>query len=220
MNILLIDDHTMVRQALKFYLQELDPSVTVTAAGTLTEAQELSPDPSNFDLIVLDFRGPGIDAIAGFSAVAERFPGVPFVILSESISRAEALLAIEAGAAGVIPKQYSAEVMINALRLILSGEKYLPFKFFQGGEKARLPFAESREDDPHGLTVRQREVINLLTQGLPNKEIAAALGVKEVTVKLHLSRIFKKIGATNRTEAVRIAMGCRPEDLRQPVNAG
>ena len=220
MDILLIDDHAMVRQALKFYLHELDPSVTVTTAGTLNEAQELSPDPSNFDLLVLDFRGPGFDTMAGFSAVAERFPGVPFVILSESITRAEAFQAIEAGAVGVIPKHYSAEVMINALRLILSGETYLPFKFLQGGENGRLPSPENRGDDPHGLTSRQRDVLNLLIQGLPNKEIAAQLGVKEVTVKLHLSKIFKKIGATNRTEAVRIAMGCRPEDLRQPVNAG
>ena len=220
MDILLIDDHAMVRQALQFYLHELDPSVTVTAAGTLTEAQELSPDPSNFDLIVLDFRGPGPGAMTGFSAVAERFPGVPFVILAESISRGEALQAIEAGAAGVIPKHYSAEVMINALKLILSGEKYLPFQFLQGDGNGHLPSPENREDGPHGLTSRQRDVLNLLIQGLTNRKIAAELGVKEVTVKLHLSKIFKKIGATNRTEAVRIAMGCRPEDLRQPVIAG
>lgn len=220
MELLLVCDHSMVRQALKFYLHELDSSVAVTAAGSLTEALKLSSKTLEFDMIILDSIMGGVNDFAGLESMAAHFPDVPVVILSGAIDRNTALQAIDAGAAGVIPKELSAEVLINALNLILSGEKYLPLKFLRGDENGQhLPIAESRPTDPHGLTARQRQVLDLLTQGLPNKKIAAQLSLQEVTVKLHVSNIFKKLGATNRTEAVRIGMGCRPQDLRQPVNA-
>jgi DNA-binding NarL/FixJ family response regulator len=214
MNILLIDDHAMLREALKFYLPELDSSIVVATAGSLDEALERPPGGVEYDLIVLDFKLPGVRGFAGYEAVAAWYPDVPVVILSGEIQRSDALGLIEAGAAGVIPKRLGADALIHALKLILSGEKFLPVTLEDSPESAGESVAESAGAAPGGaagegpgeLTVRQREVLALLKQGLPNKQIAARMGIQEVTVKLHLSKVFRKLGATNRTEAVRIAM--------------
>ena len=206
MNILLIDDHVMVREALSFYLRELEPSVAVTSVGTLEEALKQPKEDIDFDLIVLDYRLPGVRGLAGFEAVSAWFPEVPVVILSGLIQREEALRLIDAGAAGVIPKRLGADAMIHALKLILSGEKYLPMAFGEPDEPADTAPRHDGADQQFALTARQQEVLTLLKQGLPNKQIAARLGIQEVTVKLHLSKVFRKLGASNRTEAVRIAM--------------
>ncbi len=209
METLFIDDHVMVREALKCYLEELDSSVAITMASRISEALEISSGDSKFDLIILDYKLPGTDGLAGFAALAAAFPDVPIVFLSGMMHRAEALHAIGTGAAGVIPKDLSAEAMINALRLVLSGEKYLPSMILPDSGESDLAPEEKNDGPLRDLTLRQREVMKLLTQGLPNKKIAESLGVVEVTVKLHLSKIFKKLGAANRTHAVRIAMGPR-----------
>ncbi len=210
MNILLIDDHAMVREALKFYLPILDSAVAVTTAGSLDEALARPPDSVEYDVIVLEFELPGVRGFAGYEAVAAWYPDVPVVILSSVIQRSDALGLIEAGAAGVIPKRLGADTLIHALRLILSGEKYLPVALGDApepvGDSAGAVSRKAAGEGLGALTARQRDVLALLKQGLPNKQIAARMGIQEVTVKLHLSKVFRKLGATNRTEAVRIAM--------------
>ncbi len=210
MNILLIDDHAMLREALKYYLPELDSSVAVTTAGSLDEALERPPVGVDYDVIVLEFELPGVRGFAGYEAVAAWYPDVPVVILSGAIQRSDALGLIEAGAAGVIPKRLGADALLHALRLILSGEKYLPVTLGDSpdsvGVSAGAAPRKAAGEGTDALTGRQREVLALLKQGLPNKQIAARMGIQEVTVKLHLSKVFRKLGATNRTEAVRIAM--------------
>jgi DNA-binding NarL/FixJ family response regulator len=219
MNILLIDDHAMLREALKFYLPELDSTIAVTTAGSLDEALQRPPDGVEYDLIVLDFELPGVRGFAGYEAVAAWYPGIPVVMLSGAIQRSDALGLIDAGAAGVIPKRLGAGALIHALKLILSGEKFLPVTLDDSpasagesvGESAGTMTRNAAGEGTAGeglgaLTLRQREVLALLKQGLPNKQIAARMGIQEVTVKLHLSKVFGKLGATNRTEAVRIAL--------------
>ena len=209
MEALLVDDHAMVRQDLKFYLEELDSSVVVSIAENVDEALEFSSRADKLDLIILDYKLPGTVGLSGFEALAAAVPDVPIVFLSGIMRRAEVLRAIGAGAAGVIPKNLSAEAMISALKLVLSGEKYLPSMILSDSDENGAAYQEMDDGPLRDLTLRQREVMKLLTQGLPNKKIAESLGVEEVTVKLHLSKIFKKLGAANRTHAVRIAMGMR-----------
>lgn len=214
MDILLIDDHAMLREALKFYLPELDPAIAVTTAGSLDEALERPPGGVEYDLIVLDFELPGVRGFAGYEAVAAWYPDVPVVILAGEIQRSDAVGLIDAGAAGVIPKRLGAEALIHAMKLILSGEKFLPVTLedslgstgVSGGESAGAKPGGAAGEGLDELTPRQRDVLALLKQGLPNKQIAARMGIQEVTVKLHLSRVFRKLGATNRTEAARIAL--------------
>jgi DNA-binding NarL/FixJ family response regulator len=196
----------MLREALKFYLPELDPAISVATAGSLDEALERPPDGAGYDLIVLDFELPGVRGLAGYEAVAAWYSDVPVVILADEIQRSDALDLIEAGAAGVIPKRLGAEALIHALKLILSGEKFLPVTLGDSPESVGTAPRNAAGEGLGELTLRQREVLALLKQGLPNKQIAARMGIQEVTVKLHLSRVFRKLGASNRTEAVRIAM--------------
>lgn len=207
METLLVEDHVMVGQALKLYLEELDSSVVVSMVGTIAEALEFVSHTEDLDLIILDYKLPGTVGLDGFEALAAAVPDVPIVFLSGNMHRNEVLRAIEAGAFGVIPKNLSAEVMINALKLVLSGEKYLPAMILSDFDESRPVSPEKGKGPLSDLTLRQREVMELLMQGLPNKKIAESLGVEEVTVKLHLSKIFKKFGVSNRTQAVRIAMG-------------
>ncbi len=215
MNILLIDDHAMLREALKFYLPELDSSIAVTTAGSLDEALDRPPDGVEYDLIVLDFELPGVRGFAGYEAVAAWYPDVPVIILAGEIQRSYALGLIDAGAAGVIPKRLGATALIHALKLILSGEKFLPVTLEDSPESVETAPRNAAAGGLDALTLRQREVLALLKQGLPNKQIAARMGIQEVTVKLHLSRVFRKLGATNRTEAVRIAMESDSADTRR-----
>lgn len=219
LNILLADDHAMVREALKFYLEELDSSVAVTAVASLREALEVSPGASKFDLVLLDFKMPGMNGLAGLDVAAEHFTGIPIVILSGVIDRHATLLAMEAGAAGVIPKDLGMDAMMIALKLVLSGEKYIPSMVLHGVKDGRFGPSEGGEGALQSLTDRQRDVLRLLTQGMPNKRIAQVLSIQEVTVKLHLSKVFEKLGASNRTEAVRIALDLGSEDGWRPAKA-
>ena len=143
MNILLIDDHAMLREALKFYLPELDSAIAVTTAGSLDEALQRPPDGVEYDLIVLDFELPGVRDFAGYEAVAAWYPGIPVVMLSGAIQRSDALGLIDAGAAGVIPKRLGAGALIHALKLILSGEKFLPVTLGDSPESAGQSVGES-----------------------------------------------------------------------------
>ncbi len=209
MNILLVESHVMVSQALKFYLEDLDPSLAITTADSSTEAIRLFAKRPDFDLVLLGSRMAELHGLACFKTIASHFPNRPVVILSGVIDRSDALRAIQAGAAGIIPQHLSAEAIIHALKLILSGETYLPSMILGAPEAGRAALPDEDLQALRGLTPRQRDVLKLLVEGLRNKEIAERLGIREVTVKLHLSKIFKKLGAANRTAAVRIVMEMR-----------
>ncbi|MEE9140861.1 MAG: response regulator transcription factor [Alphaproteobacteria bacterium] len=210
MEILLADDHDLVRETLKFYLEKIEPDTRVIEAGTFSEALDQASKADSLDLIILDLQMPGMNRLSGLEVMRERFPDVPTVILSGVIQRDDILSAIQRGAAGVIPKTLSASGMTSALRLILAGETYLPSTVISkggagGAVSARDAF--SPESPLNALTNRERDVLELLTTGgLTNKKIAEGLGIQEVTVKLHLRGIFRKLGASNRTQAVKIAM--------------
>jgi len=206
MRVLIIDDHVMVLEALKFYLEELNSQISVTTARTIAETLARDSEVAGFDVIMLDFRMPGMSGFDGFEAITAHYPGVPVVILSGVIDPDEIWRVLRAGAAGVIPKNLSAQGMLNALELVLSGEKFLPSMILETEERPHPGAQGIGDKPPHDLSPRQHEVLTLLVQGLPNKKIAESLGIQEVTVKLHISKIFKKLGATNRIEAVRIAL--------------
>ena len=213
MRILLADDHTLVRENLSDFLQELDNNVTVIEADTFDGAAEIADRERSLDLIILDLMMPGMDGLNGLRQMIERHPDVPVVILSGSIRREDIHGAMDVGAKGYIPKTIRGKAMLNALRLILSGDTYIP----QSALAAAVTPAQEPIGDPSGenagalsfldLTPREKEVLHLLVKGHPNKTIAKELGVKEVTVKVHLQHVFSKLGVSNRTQAVAKALG-------------
>ena len=201
MKILVADDHALFRDGLRYLLGQLDGFVEILEAKDGATALELAGIHLDLDLVLLDLGMPGIDGLAGLRLLRARHPALPVVILSGSEESADARQAFGVGALGFIPKSSSAQVMLSALRLVLSGGMYLPPFYAERAQGARVPIAPSSVDSL-GLTPRQLDVLRLLGRGQSNKEIARVLQLAEGTVKLHITAILRALGVNNRTRAV------------------
>jgi len=205
MRILLADDHDLIRDTIEEFLKRLGKDLHVLHAATLSQALDLIRKTESLDLVLLDLRMPGMNGLAGMKSVQAARAGVPIVILSGETNPDTIRNALQAGAAGFLPKTMRGTAMLNALRLILAGERYVP-DILVTGQPASAEDSASAGSAPASLTQREREVVGLLVQGLSNKEIGHRLGIEVVTVALHLRSIYRKLGVTSRTQAVRLAM--------------
>jgi DNA-binding NarL/FixJ family response regulator len=202
LHVIVADDHALIRELLERQLKDLDADVRVYHAGTLQQVLDLTRTAERLDLILLDLRMPGMNGFAGLQAVRQKRPDVPVAILSGQIDPQTIREALQAGAAGYLPKTMRATGMLNALRLILDGERYVPESALNtsvalvGGEAAGVA----------AFSKRERDVIKLLMLGHTNKEIARDLQIEEVTVALHLRSIYRKLAVRNRTQAVRLLL--------------
>jgi DNA-binding NarL/FixJ family response regulator len=209
LKILVVDDHPLIREALRQVLQALDTRIELLEAVTCAEALELTRSNQDISLILLDLALPGVDGFEALRQLREEFPGIPVVVLSASEQPETVLRAIDGGAMGFIPKTSSSQLLIGALRLVLSGGIYLPAEVLRRHEgsapaapqPAATP-AQLRNPREIGLTERQSQVLALVVQGKPNKLICRDLNLAEGTVKIHMSAILKALGVTNRTQAV------------------
>jgi len=208
--ILVVDDHPLILEALQHVLQQLDGEVEVLAAHTAEGGRELVAANPDAGLLLLDLHLPGAFGMSLLTELRQSFPTVPVVVLSGSDRREDVLQAIDLGAMGFIPKRSTNRVMLQALRLILSGGVYLPPEIFtarEGGEpepaRASEPAAGAtlRPRDL-GLTERQAQVFSLLLQGKSNKVICRELGLAEGTVKIHVAAILRALNVSSRTQAV------------------
>jgi len=211
MEILFADDHNLIREALSPVLKRLAETVTIHEAGSLDDAIASYKGQRAPDLILLDLLMPGMEGLRGIARVKKRFPTAPVVILSGFYDKRTVLSAIEQGASGFIPKTNTGETLLNALRLVLAGEKYLPSSLLSAEPLPALSAAATvGRSIPSGsvlakLTARELEILSQLIDGRSNKEIARSLGLQEITAKVHLSNAYRKIGASSRADAVRIA---------------
>jgi len=201
LHVIVADDHALIRELLERQLKELDADVHVFHAGTLQQVLELVASAERLDLILLDLRMPGMNGFAGLQAVRQRRPEVPVAILSGQIEPQTIREALQVGAAGYLPKTMRAAGMLNALRLILDGERYVP----ESALTSPTP-AEGATAGAADFSRRERDVIKLLMLGHTNKEIARDLQIEEVTVALHLRSIYRKLVVRNRTQAVRVLL--------------
>lgn len=204
MHILLVDDHTLFREALLHVLNQLDSQIVVLEAANAEEAAQLISHTRNLDLILLDIDLPGVDGLTALPELRELAPTVPIVVLSGSETSQHVKRAIDNGAVGYIPKSCSSHEMLAALRIVLQGDVYIPPRLLGKLGASALSPAPPFDDTPPQtlLTSRQIEVLDLMAQGLPNKSIAKSLNVAEGTVKLHVAAILRALGARNRTQAV------------------
>lgn len=199
MKILLTDDHKLVRAGLVLVLKQMESGADLIEAGTGREAVASAQAHPDLDLVLMDLDLPDGSGLEALTAINAGNPTLPVVILSALDDQAMVARAMELGARGFIPKTASGEVMINSLRLVLSGGICLPPGYgdlSRGELDAELP----------NLTQRQLEVLRLMAQGNSNKEIARELGISENTVRVHISAIISALDATNRTEAAYSAM--------------
>lgn len=213
MKILVADDHKLVRDGLKPFLQELAADVEILDAANIDEALTAIAANVDIGLVLLDLMMPGMDGLKGLDQLKAKCPNIPVVIVSGFSSRDHVVAAVQAGAAGFIPKTVSGTAMVNALRLVLSGEKYLPSSTFFDDPSNQMSLPITSPAKPAGvpppfdkLSRREAEILALLVEGRTNKEIALCLDLQEITIKVHLRNVYRKIGAANRAQAVRIAM--------------
>lgn len=199
MKILLVDDHKLVRAGLVLVLKQMEDGVELLEAGTGREAIEMAQSSPDIDLVLMDLDLPEGSGLEALSAIHAKTPSMAVVILSAMEDQTMVSRAMELGARGFIPKSASGEVMLNSLRLVLSGGICLPPGYGEAGR------GEGDGQMPN-LTQRQLEVLRLMAQGNSNKEIARELGISENTVRVHISAIISAMDATNRTEAAYSAM--------------
>ena len=193
MDILLIDDHPLFRAGIASVIDDLDAAVRIIEAGSCEQALGMLERGAEFSLILLDLALPGMDGMTGLAKLRDASPATPVVVLSATEDSRRIRQAIGAGAKGYIPKSASRQIILSALRLVLSGGVYLP----QNVLESPAPVVTDGE-----LTVRQRDVLRWLARGKSNKEIADALGMAENTVRVHVAAILKYLDVRNRAEAV------------------
>lgn len=190
-------------------LQSLDEQLVLLEAQACDEALALTRSNQDITLILLDLALPGVDGFEALRQFREEFPGVPVVVVSAFDQPEFVTRAIDSGAMGFIPKTSSTQILLNALRLVLSGGVYLPAELLRKHDSIpptapMLPTSPAQLRDPReiGLTQRQSQVLTQLVQGKPNKIICRELNLAEGTVKIHVTAILKALGVTNRTQAV------------------
>ncbi len=221
MKLLLADDHTLFRDALVQYIVRAEPDAVVSLAKDLPEAIEALKENSEQDLILLDLKMPGMNGLNGLKMVRDTYPEIPVALITGVAEKEDVQAAMDLGAVGYFPKTLSGKALLKAIQLVLTGEKFIPL---DSQTNAVMPSYRADEDDKSGasvgaydgmassqpgndaaananLTPRELEVLSYLAKGESNKEIANALGLQVVTIKLHVRGICRKLDAKNRTQA-------------------
>lgn len=220
MKFLLVDDHALIREALRGVLKELDAEATICEASRWGEAMPLIEEHPDLSLVLLDLSLPDQHGFAALTEARTRHPNVPIAILSATCDRDSVVKALDLGAVGFLPKAGEREVMLNALRLMFAGGVYIPPEILRPPASpsassvapARAPKGPVSSPADLGLTARQVDVLALMMLGKSNKAICRKLDLAEPTVKNHVTAILKALKVNNRVEAV-ITVGAWGWDL-------
>lgn len=204
MKFLVVDDHALIRDAMREVLLGLRPGAAVLDAGNAKQALDLLAAHADVDLVLLDLQLPDRDGLDVLNDINKHHAAVPVVMLSGQQDPDLMRLALGRGAQGFIPKTEPRRVLAGALELVLAGGVYVPMAVLAAPAAPPPVVAADAPPTPAslGLTERQVDVLSLLMQGMNNKVICRALGLAEPTVKNHVSAILKALGVASRTEAV------------------
>jgi len=214
MKFLVVDDHELIREAMRGALTQLDHDAAILEACDSREATQLIEAHADLDLILLDLNLPDRDGFSVLVELRKSHPSISVVVMSAQQDRDSVVKALNLGALGFIPKSAQRKVILGALQLVISGGIYIPPQALPSQEPSASPSSRSPmtkqqvADQPSvspadlGLTDRQVEVLSLMMQGKSNKAICRVLDLTEPTVKSHVSAILKALKVSNRTEAV------------------
>jgi DNA-binding NarL/FixJ family response regulator len=205
LKLLVVEDHALVREGLVRMLGQVESDIEVLEAPDFESALTVLDGEGEFDLILLDLALPGIDGFAGLDILRRRYPAIPVVVVSAFDDTPTITRVLNLGASGFIPKAFSGEALLAAVREVLAGNIFRP----RGQASARLddatpvpPSKVSVRPNEIGLTDRQGQVLGLMVRGLSNRDIADQLGLSEGTVKIHATAVFKALGVNSRTQAL------------------
>ena len=205
MRILVVDDHPMMAEALALAMRTLERETEVETAGDLRSAITAAGD-NTFDLCLLDLGLPDCSGIDALTRLRDAIPALPVVVVSGADDAANVLAALDKGAMGYIPKTSPRNVLLSAVRLVASGGIYVPTEALKREAEAppvqTAATTSAKTAADLGMSSRQREVLDLLLKGLPNKLIARKLDISENTTKIHVSSVLRALGVTSRTQAL------------------
>jgi two-component system, NarL family, response regulator LiaR len=199
--LLIVDDHSVVREGLRAFLRLQEGIDVVGEAGSADEAIRVAAAASP-DVVLLDLVMPDGDGVGAIRRLREVAPGVRVLVLTSFADDAQIFAAMAAGATGYLLKDVDPAALADAIRDVHAGRPALhpsvaALLMRRGGGPARS----------HGdITAREHDVLRLVVEGLPNKQIAQRLGIGEKTVKTHVSRVLAKLGVADRTQAAVLAI--------------
>lgn len=220
MRILLADDHVLFREAIMQFMLSLRPDWKIEISSSFTEAYNKLENGSLYDLILLDLRMPGMNGTQGLSTLLKHYPKQYTAILSGVAEDHHVHETMAIGSRAYFPKTLSGKVLVRAIELVVSGQKFIPMD--ETGQKLMPAYYDDHQDIRNGqdittsppsvaetaialLTPREREVMQYLSQGLTNKDIAHNMDLQVSTIKLHVGNICKKLEVENRTQAAIMA---------------
>jgi NarL family two-component system response regulator LiaR len=203
--VLIADDHAVVRQGLRTFLELQDDIEVMGDAGDGEEAVAAALD-GRPDVVIMDLVMPGLDGIEATRRILRERPATRVIALTSFLDDEKVLPAVRAGAAGYLLKDVEPEQLVRAIRTVHGGEALLHPAATATVMRELADHAERADEADLGLTGREREVLALVARGLPNKLIAHELGIAEKTVKTHMSSILAKLGVTDRTQAALLAV--------------
>ena len=201
--LLIADDHPLFREALRGVVARLFPHATIFEADRIANLYQLVDDHPDADLLLLDLDIPGAIGFSALVHLRASYPTLPIAMITAHEDPSLIRRAIEHGAAGYIPKSADSQTLGTAIQEILDGGTWLPevSDAIPGLSVEEKQVAAQLQE----LTPQQFRVLQMVSTGQLNKQIAHELNVSEATIKAHMTAILRKLGASNRTQAVLIA---------------
>ena len=199
MKVLIIDDHALFREGLRYLLRSMTDELEYLESENLSRLSDLAREHPHLDLILLDLNISGAGGLTSLADIQKFLQNTPVVVVTASERQSDIDRALAAGAASFIPKTVSSDVMISALTRVAKGETYVP-------DSARIETSGPPSYKRATMTDRQMDILRLLAVGKTNRQIGSQLDIAENTVRVHLSAIFKNLGVKTRTEAVFLAV--------------
>jgi DNA-binding NarL/FixJ family response regulator len=196
-DVLVVDDHALMRAGLRGLIDGADDMRVVGMAADGAEALELMPGASPH-VVLMDLSMPGMDGVTATDRISREYPDTAVLVLTSFSDRQQVTEALDAGAVGYVLKDNDPASLLEAIRAVARGLSPLDprvARMVLDGRRAPAPSPAAE------LTDREREVLALVGRGLANKQIARALGIREATVKAHLTSVFQRIGVRDRTSA-------------------
>lgn len=221
MKVLFADDHALFLDSLIGYIRNEYPDAQLDCAKDVDDALSYLDQTNDYDLVMVDYRMPGMSGLKGLDRIKEKHPKIPVALMTGVADREQVREAMKRGAIAYFPKTLTGSQMLNGIQIVMSGRRFAPLdkennllmkSFLNGDGKSKNPF-----ENVESLTPREIEVLGYLMHGLSNKEIARYLDLQVVTIKLHVRSICSKLQVKNRTQiAVKAReMGLEPAELSE-----